>query len=59
MEQFLSSLAQLFEISHLAFLLGGTLLGLTVGILPGLGGTSGLALVHLSFLHLSHLMRLQ
>ena len=45
MEQFLSSLAQLFEISHLAFLLGGTLLGLTVGILPGLGGTSGLALV--------------
>jgi len=36
MEQFLSSLAQLFEISHLAFLLGGTLLGLTVGILPGL-----------------------
>ena len=45
MEQFLSSLAQLFEFSHLAFLLGGTLLGLTVGILPGLGGTSGLALV--------------
>ncbi|MDC3072122.1 tripartite tricarboxylate transporter permease [bacterium] len=27
------------------FLFGGTLLGLTVGILPGLGGTSGLALV--------------
>ena len=45
MEQFLSSLSQLFEISHLLFLFGGTLLGLTVGILPGLGGTSGLALV--------------
>ena len=45
MDQFLSSLAQLFEITHLLFLFGGTLLGLTVGILPGLGGTSGLALV--------------
>jgi putative tricarboxylic transport membrane protein len=45
MEQFLSSLLQLFEITHLAFLFGGTLLGLIVGILPGMGGTSGLALV--------------
>ena len=45
MDQFLSSLGQLFEITHLLFLFGGTLLGLTVGILPGLGGTSGLALV--------------
>ena len=45
MEQFVSSLFQLFEITHLLFLFGGTLLGLTVGILPGLGGTSGLALV--------------
>lgn len=45
MDQFLSSLGQLFEVTHLLFLFGGTLLGLTVGILPGLGGTSGLALV--------------
>ena len=45
MEQFFSSLLQLFEITHLAFLFGGTLLGLVVGILPGMGGTSGLALV--------------
>ena len=45
MEQFFSSVLQLFEITHLAFLLGGTLLGLIVGILPGMGGTSGLALV--------------
>ena len=45
MEQFFSSLVQLFEITHLAFLFGGTLLGLIVGILPGMGGTSGLALV--------------
>ena len=45
MEQFFSSLVQLFEITHLDFLFGGTLLGLIVGILPGMGGTSGLALV--------------
>ena len=45
MEQFFFSLLQLFEINHLAFLFGGTLLGLVVGILPGMGGTSGLALV--------------
>ena len=45
MEQFVSAFFQLFEITHLIFLFGGTLLGLLVGILPGLGGTSGLALV--------------
>ena len=45
MEQFVSAFFQLFELTHLIFLFGGTLLGLVVGILPGLGGTSGLALV--------------
>ena len=45
MEQFISAFFQLFELTHLLFLFGGTLLGLVVGILPGLGGTSGLALV--------------
>ena len=45
MEQFVSAFFQLFELTHLIFLFGGTLLGLLVGILPGLGGTSGLALV--------------
>ena len=45
MEQFFASFVQLFEITHLVFLFGGTLLGLIVGILPGMGGTSGLALV--------------
>ena len=45
MDQFLLALGQLFGDTHLLFLFGGTLLGLTVGILPGLGGTSGLALV--------------
>ena len=45
MEQLLAALFQLFEPTHLAFLFAGTLLGLIVGILPGMGGTSGLALV--------------
>ena len=42
---FFSALTQLFQISHLPYLLGGVLLGLTLGILPGLGGTSGLAIL--------------
>ena len=41
MEQLLAALFQLFEPTHLAFLFAGTLLGLIVGILPGMGGTSG------------------
>tara|TARA_Y100000814_G_scaffold283852_1_gene250174 strand:- start:1252 stop:3234 length:1983 start_codon:yes stop_codon:yes gene_type:complete len=45
MEQLIAALFQLFEINHLIFLFAGTLLGLVVGILPGMGGTSGLALV--------------
>ena len=45
MEQLFSALFQLFELNHLLFLFAGTLLGLIVGILPGMGGTSGLALV--------------
>ena len=44
MERFFLSF-KLSKITHLAFLFGGTLLGLVVGILPGMGGTSGLALV--------------
>ncbi len=41
----MSLLFQLFELTHLLFLFGSTSLGLIVGILPGLGGTSGLALI--------------
>ncbi len=41
----LSALATLLSPTHLAFLALGVLLGLAVGILPGLGGTAGLALV--------------
>ena len=45
MDQLFAALFQLFELNHLAFLFAGTMLGLVVGILPGMGGTSGLALV--------------
>ena len=42
---FLEALLQLFTLSHLFYLVLGTMLGLLVGILPGLGGTAGLSLV--------------
>ena len=42
---FMSALTQLFQISHFPYLMAGVLLGLTLGILPGLGGTSGLAIL--------------
>lgn len=38
------ALGQLLS-SHLLFLLGGVVLGLSIGILPGLGGISGLSLL--------------
>ena len=42
---FLSALATLLSPSHVVFLCLGVGLGLLVGILPGLGGTAGLALL--------------
>lgn len=42
---FISALTQLFQISHFPYLMAGVMLGLTLGILPGLGGTSGLAIL--------------
>jgi len=42
---FLHALVTMFEPMHLLFLCMGTLLGLVVGILPGLGGIAGLSLV--------------
>ena len=42
---FVSALTQLFQVSHFPYLMFGVLLGLTLGILPGLGGTSGLAIL--------------
>ena len=45
MDLFFSVLLQLFEPQHFMFLILGVLLGLSVGILPGLGGTTGLAIL--------------
>jgi TctA family transporter len=45
MEEILLALLRLFEPTHLFFLFLGTMLGLTVGVLPGLGGAAGLAIV--------------
>lgn len=41
----LPALLELFQFQHLTFLALGVLLGLSVGILPGLGGLAGMALV--------------
>lgn len=46
----LSSLGQLFTLSHLLFLVLGVLVGLVVGIIPGLGGIAGMSLL-LPFLY--------
>ncbi len=40
-----SALAMLLSPEHLGFLLAGVLLGLSVGVLPGLGGIAGLSMV--------------
>ena len=44
-ESLLTALVTLFDLEHFLFLALGTLLGLVVGILPGLGGIAGLSLV--------------
>ena len=41
----LAALVSLFDLEHFLFLALGTLLGLVVGILPGLGGIAGLSLL--------------
>jgi len=41
----LQALFTLFGVQHLLFLVGGTLLGLVVGFLPGLGGIAALSLL--------------
>jgi TctA family transporter len=43
--ELLQGLITLLSVQHLLFLLLGTLLGLVVGILPGLGGIAGLSLL--------------
>jgi TctA family transporter len=44
-DAFISALATLLSPQHVLYLCGGVFLGLVVGILPGLGGTAGLALL--------------
>jgi putative tricarboxylic transport membrane protein len=44
-ETLLSALLQLIEPYHLLFLFSGVLLGMVVGILPGLGGIAGLSVL--------------
>ncbi|WP_302139248.1 tripartite tricarboxylate transporter permease [Halomonas alkalicola] len=46
----LSSLGQLFTVQHLLYMVLGVLVGLVVGIIPGLGGIAGMALL-LPFLY--------
>ena len=45
MDLFFTVLGALFSLEHFLFLMAGILLGLTVGILPGLGGTTALAII--------------
>lgn len=44
-EFFFQALVEMFTPAHLFFLMLGTILGLLVGILPGLGGIAGLSIV--------------
>jgi len=43
-EILLDALIQTFNLNHLIYLIAGVLLGLIIGIIPGLGGSTGLAL---------------
>ncbi|MFT5539989.1 MAG: putative tricarboxylic transport membrane protein [Alphaproteobacteria bacterium] len=45
MQELLIAFTHMFQPWHLFFLVLGTMLGLIVGVLPGLGGSAGLALV--------------
>lgn len=42
---FLSALAEITTLKHMSFLLVGVMLGLMVGVFPGLGGIAGLSLL--------------
>jgi putative tricarboxylic transport membrane protein len=50
LETLLAALGNLFAAQHLLFMAVGVLIGLAVGILPGLGGIAGLSLL-LPFLY--------
>jgi putative tricarboxylic transport membrane protein len=42
---FLAAIAELLTLQHLAFMLVGVVLGLAIGVFPGLGGIAGLSLL--------------
>ena len=44
-DMIVTGLIALLDVEHFAFLFAGTMLGLVVGILPGLGGIAGLSLL--------------
>jgi len=44
-DTFLAAFSHLISPSHLVYLFGGVMLGIVVGILPGLGGIAGLSLL--------------
>ena len=44
-EIFLSALTDILSLQHIGFMLGGVVLGLMVGIFPGLGGIAGLSML--------------
>jgi TctA family transporter len=50
MIEFLSALDQIMSVTHLTYLIAGVLVGLVVGIIPGLGGIAGMSLL-LPFLY--------
>jgi putative tricarboxylic transport membrane protein len=45
MDAFFQALTGLLSFSHMTFLIGGVVLGLCVGILPGLGGIVGMTIL--------------
>ena len=50
MIEFLSALDQIMSVTHMVYLISGVLVGLVVGIIPGLGGIAGMSLL-LPFLY--------
>ncbi|PCD77937.1 tripartite tricarboxylate transporter permease [Pseudothioclava arenosa] len=45
MDIFLTALAELFAPGHFVYLLGGVVLGLVIGVIPGIGGLFGLTIL--------------
>ncbi|GAL15856.1 tricarboxylate transport membrane protein TctA / tricarboxylate transport protein TctB [Vibrio astriarenae] len=50
LDELFVALGTILSVQHMAFMLGGVVLGLAIGIFPGLGGIAGLSLL-LPFLY--------